>query len=117
MQRREPVLAARRIVGIEPRVEVRVHETAVALPEQSSTCEPARLDLRARVVDDLVQAGAFGDGAALAHEPVEDVVHHVAAVDRRELEDLLGPLDRAHAEHVLDEVGVRATRPGLQLRR
>ena len=74
-------------------------------------------ELVAHLVGDVVQAFARLDRAALGDEPVEHRVHDRAAIDRAQLDDVLGLFDGIDAEHVLHEVGVRAARPLLEARR
>ena len=97
------VLGAVVAVEVEERVELRVQLAAGARPQQPPAAEPARLDVVARLAQDLVQPRAVlgrprpadaGLAAQLGEERVERGVHDVALVERRELDELLGPLDR-----------------------
>ena len=87
---------------------------------------PAGLHVSEPLIEDLVEPGPmrFAPGPAdardavqLGEELLQRGVHDVAAINRCELHDLFGTLDRSGSEEVADEVGVRALRPRLQTRR
>src|SRR5262249_1271321 len=122
--RRGAVLRAHLVVLVEEARQVDEYGPARTVPVQRPPGDAARLVLVADLVADLEHPFALlrrpfrvGDGRRredLEHEPLERVVHQRAAVDRSDLHDLLGVLDRAYAEDRLDEVGERTTRPRLQ---
>ena len=115
--RAQAVLVPVGVVGLQPRVERVVDHPLLAHPEETPAREPALGELVAHLVGDVVQAFACVGRAALGDEPVEHRVHDRAAIDRAQLDDVLGLFDGVDAEHVPHEVGVRAARPLLQARR
>ena len=99
-----PVTGAVLAVEVEERVELEVQLAPGPCPQQAATGEPARLDVVAGLAQNFVQPGAVlgrprpadaRDADQLGQEPVERVVHDVALVERRELDELLGTLDPA----------------------
>ena len=98
-------------VGVEERVELGQQHAPVAVPQQPAAGDAARFGAPAARELPRRSRRRARSSRPSGQERVEDVVHHRAAIDRRELHDLFGPLDRLDVEHVLHEVRVRAARP------
>ena len=60
------------------------------------------------------RTAGVGMPARLGEKTVEDLVHEVASLDRRELHDVFGALDRFDVQHGVHEIRVRARGPRLQ---
>ena len=105
-------------VVVEEQVELGVELPARPFPQQAAAGDAPRFDVGEAIAQDLVQACALlgrprpaerrARRSSSREEPVERLVHDVAPVDRRELHDLLGPLDGLHVQ----QVAARSTRAG-----